>query len=64
MLKRLLYSALAPLLGLAVLMGGFYLLYLAFLQSKALWGVAGGGLVLLGAWLVAKARETRAGAGP
>ena len=61
MLKSMLASMLAPLLGTLVLAGGFYLLYLAFLKSHPVQGVGGGALVLLGMWLIVRARRADVG---
>ncbi|MCZ6535110.1 MAG: hypothetical protein O6914_03945 [Chloroflexi bacterium] len=61
MLKWLLDSILGPLAGAGVLAGGFYSLYLAFLNSNALQGAVGGALILLGMWLVTRARRIKTG---
>jgi hypothetical protein len=64
MLKSLLASMLAPLMGVLVLSGGFYLLFLAFLHSNSVQGVGGGTLVLLGMWLITRARRADTGTRP
>ena len=57
MLKSALNAVFAPLLGILTMGGGFYLLYLAFLDGRPLPGFGGGILILLGAWLMARARR-------
>ena len=57
MLKSALTAVFAPLLGMLTMGGGFYLLYLAFLDGRPLPGFGGGILILLGAWLMALARR-------
>ena len=57
MLKSVLSAVFAPLLGILTMGGGFYLLYLAFLDGLPLPGLGGGILILLGAWLMARARR-------
>lgn len=58
MLKSILNAIFAPILGILTMGGGFYLLYLAFLNGQPLPGVGGGILILLGAWLMARARRS------
>lgn len=57
MLKSILNAIFAPLLGVLTMGAGFYLLYLAFLNGNPLPGIGGGILILLGAWLMARARR-------
>ena len=57
MLKSALTAVFAPLLGMLTMGGGFYLLYLAFLDGRPLPGFGGGILIFLGAWLMARARR-------
>ena len=57
MLKSILAAVFAPLLGILTMGGGFYLLYLAFLNGQPLPGFGGGILILLGAWLMARVRR-------
>ena len=57
MLKSVLNAVFAPLLGILTIGAGFYLLYLAFLDGLPLPGFGGGILILLGAWLMARARQ-------
>lgn len=57
MLKFVLNSLFAPLLGVLTMGAGFYLLYLAFLNDQPLPGVGGGIFILLGAWLMVRARR-------
>jgi hypothetical protein len=57
MLKSALTAVFAPLLGMMTMGGGFYLLYIAFLDGLPLPGFGGGILILLGAWLMALARR-------
>ncbi len=57
MLKSVLNAVFAPILGILTMGAGFYLLYLAFLDGRPLPGFGGGILILLGAWLMARARR-------
>ena len=57
MLKFVLNAIFAPLLGVLTMGAGFYLLYLAFLNGQPLPGIGGGILILLGAWLMVRARR-------
>lgn len=57
MLKSVLNAVFAPILGILTLGAGFYLLYLAFLNDQPLPGIGGGILILLGAWLMVRARR-------
>lgn len=57
MLKSTLTAVFAPLLGILTMGGGFYLLYIAFLDGRPLPGFGGGILILLGAWLMVLARR-------
>ena len=57
MLKSVLNAIFAPILGILTMGGGFYLLYLAFLNGNPLPGFGGGILILLGAWLMVRARR-------
>ncbi len=43
--------------GIIAVGGGFWLLYLAFLRSNVLYGIAGGVLILGGMWVMAYARR-------
>ena len=56
MLRRLARNLLASSLGMATLLGGFWLLYLAFLHSSVVSGVVGGLMVPLGMRLIVLAR--------
>lgn len=64
MLKRLADALISSLLGLGVFGLGLWLLYLAFLNSNVVQGVGGGLLVLLGMWLMTRARGLHTGPGP
>ncbi len=44
-------------IGVIAVAGGFWLLYLAFLRSNVLFGVAGGALILGGMWVMARSRR-------
>lgn len=57
MLKSVLNAIFAPILGILTMGGGFYLLYLAFLNGNPLPGIGGGILILIGAWLMVRARR-------
>lgn len=56
-LRRLARLVLGQVLGLAAFAGGFWLLFLAFLNSIPLIGVLGGALMLAGMWLMASSRR-------
>ena len=64
MLRRLTDTLVSSLLGMGVLVVGFWLLYLAFLNANALQGIGGGALVLLAMWLITRARKPSRGQGP
>ena len=64
MVKRMAEGVFSSLLGIGALLGGFYLLYLGFLNSELLPGVGGGAAILLGMWLITRARRMNAGKGP
>ena len=57
LLKRLADVILSRLLGIGFLGIGFWLLYLAFLNSNAEEGVGGGLLILLGMWFISRFRK-------
>ena len=57
LLKRLADVILSRLLGIGLLGIGFWLLYLAFLNSNAVKGVSGGFLILLGMWFISRFRK-------
>ena len=57
MLKSVLNAIFAPILGILTLGAGFYFLYVGFLNGQPLPGFGGGILILLGAWLIVRARR-------
>ncbi len=64
MFRRLTDTLESLIIGLGILFGGFWLLYLAFLNSNLLQGVGGGGMVLLGMGIMARARRPIPGSRP
>ena len=57
-MKYVLNAIFAPILGILTMGAGFYLLYLAFLNGQPLPGIGGGILILLGTWLMVRARRS------
>ena len=64
MLRRLTDTLISSLLGMGVLVGGFWLLYLAFLNANVLQGIGGGAMALLGMWFITRARKPSRGQEP
>ena len=55
-MNRVLRPLLGQTLGLGLLFGGFWLLYLGFQRPSAGLGVLGGALILAGMWALVRVR--------
>ena len=60
MIRQFLCKVAGSVLGIAALLGGFYMLYLAFLNrnlgATSVRGLLGGAMILIGMFIMVKAR--------